>query len=168
IYHKVLTIAFKPLQNPSEYGETVTCSDYIQWVLTTGIVIQSVDGEEAACTCATWGASALHPCPQCFVHKDELTKPKKVFPLHTTQTMLDVIQEARTARSKKKTEEILWDNGLHIVDNAFWTIANSDPYSAVSYDTLHSDDLGKWGGHLFPKMVEVLCNMKQGGNFSEL
>ncbi|KAF8523299.1 hypothetical protein BU17DRAFT_63874 [Hysterangium stoloniferum] len=167
IYHKVLTIAFKPLQHPSEYGETVTCSDSFQRVLTTGIIIQSVDGEEAASTCATRGASALHPCPRCLVHKDELTKLTKVFPLRTIQTMLDVILEARTARSKKKTEEILRDNGLHIVDNAFWTIANSDPYSAVSYDTLHSDDLGKWGDHLFPKMVEVLCNMKQGGKFSE-
>ncbi|KAF8523707.1 hypothetical protein BU17DRAFT_63645 [Hysterangium stoloniferum] len=78
-----------------------------------------------------------------------------------------VLHGARMAKSKKKREEILQDNGLHIVHNAFWTIANSDPYSAVSYDTLHSDDLGKWGKHLFPKMVEVLGNMKQGGKYSE-
>ncbi|KAF8495052.1 hypothetical protein BU17DRAFT_72535 [Hysterangium stoloniferum] len=128
IYYQVLRIALQPLQHPSLYGEAVTCSNSVQQVLTTGITIQSVDGEEAAWTCATWGALALHPCPQCLVHKDELTKLTK---------------------------------------NAFWTIANSDPYSAVSYDTLHSDDLGKWGKHLFPKMVEVLGNMKQGGKYSE-
>ncbi|KAF8516938.1 hypothetical protein BU17DRAFT_67219 [Hysterangium stoloniferum] len=125
-------------------------SIYHKRVLTTGITIQSVDGEEAVWTCATWGASALHPCPRCLVHKDELTK----------------LTKARMAKSKKKGEEILRDNGLHtystLIQNAFWTISNSDPYSAVSYDTLHSDDLGKWGKHLFPKMVEALGNMKQG------
>ncbi|KAF8530333.1 hypothetical protein BU17DRAFT_35668, partial [Hysterangium stoloniferum] len=167
IYHQVLMVAVQPLQYPSQYGEAVTCSDSVQRVLTTGIIIQSVDGEEAACTCGTQGPSALHPCPRCLVHKNELTKITKVFPLCTIQTMSDVVQKATTARSKRHTEEILRDNGLHIADNAFWTIANSDPYSSVSYDTLHSDDLGKWGDHLFPKMIEVLGNMKQGGKFSE-
>ncbi|KAF8515326.1 hypothetical protein BU17DRAFT_67919 [Hysterangium stoloniferum] len=80
IYHQVLMVTLQPLQYPSQYGEAVTCSDSVQRVLTTGIIIQSVDGEEAACTC---------------------------------------------------------------------------------------DDLGKWGDHLFPKMIEVLGNMKQGGKFSE-
>jgi hypothetical protein len=116
IYHQVLIIALKPLQHPSEYGEAVTCSDSVQRVLTTGIIIQSVDGEEATCTCATRGPSALHPCSRCLVHKDELTKPTKAFPFRTTQTMIDVVQAARTARSKKQAEEILRDNGLHIVD----------------------------------------------------
>ncbi|KAF8524069.1 hypothetical protein BU17DRAFT_63430 [Hysterangium stoloniferum] len=169
LHPALLRAGFLPgnIQNGSGNGGAVLFLIMPVRVLTTGIIIQSVDGEEAASTCATRGASALHPCPRCLVHKDELTKLTKVFPLRTIQTMLDVILEARTARSKKKTEEILQDNGLHIVDNAFWTIANSDPYSAVSYDTLHSDDLGKWGDHLFPKMVEVLCNMKQGGKFSE-
>ncbi|KAF8523179.1 hypothetical protein BU17DRAFT_75072 [Hysterangium stoloniferum] len=155
IYHKVLRIALQPLQRPSLYGEAVTCSDYVQR-----------SGSYNWChhpIC--WGASALHPCPRCLVHKDELTKLTKVFSFRTTQSMLDIINQARMAKSKKKGEEILQDNGLHI--NAFWTISNSDPYSAVSYDTLHSDDLGKWGKHLFPKMVEVLGNMKQGGKYSE-
>ncbi|KAF8516714.1 hypothetical protein BU17DRAFT_67328 [Hysterangium stoloniferum] len=154
IYHQVLMVALQPLQYPSQYGEAVTCSDSVQQVLTTGIIIQSLMVKKQ---------HAL----MCLFHKNELTKTTKVFPLRTRQTMSDVVQKAKAARSKRQTEEILRDNGLHIVDNAFWTIANSDPYSSVSYDTLHSDDLGKWGDHLFPKMIEVLGNMKQGGKFSE-
>ncbi|KAF8517165.1 hypothetical protein BU17DRAFT_92092 [Hysterangium stoloniferum] len=143
IYHQVLMVALQPLQYPSQYGEAVTCSDSVQWVLTTGIIIQSVDVKKQH-------ALVVHGVLQLFI------------------LALDVVQKAKTARSKRQTEEILRDNGLHIVDkNAFWTIANSDPYFSVSYDTLHSDDLGKWGDHLFPKMIEVLGNMKQGGKFSE-
>lgn len=50
--------------------------------------------------------------------------------------------------------------------NAFWAVANSDPYKAVSYDTLHADDLGKWGKHLYSDvLVNQLEAMKKGGEF---
>jgi len=33
---------------------------------------------------------------------------------------------------------------------------NSDPYQAYSYDTLHTDDGGKWGRHLWVLLKKVL------------
>jgi hypothetical protein len=50
--------------------------------------------------------------------------------------------------------------------NAFWSIANSSPYSASSYDTLHSDELGKWGKHLWSLAVDVLGELKKKGQYS--
>lgn len=37
-----------------------------------------------------------------------------------------------------------------------WDFRFSDPYKAISYDTLHSDDLGKWGKHLWDLLLTVL------------
>ena len=35
-----------------------------------------------------------------------------------------------------------------------WDFHFSDPYKAISYDTLHSDDLGKWGKHLWVLLLK--------------
>ena len=37
-----------------------------------------------------------------------------------------------------------------------WDFRFADPYKAISYDTLHSDDLGKWGKHLWELLLKVL------------
>ncbi|KAF8575048.1 hypothetical protein K439DRAFT_1623878 [Ramaria rubella] len=54
-----------------------------------------------------------------------------------------------------------------LFQNAFWFIANSDPYLANSYDLLHADDIGKWGKHLWPLLLEVLGNLKKKGDLSK-
>ena len=41
-----------------------------------------------------------------------------------------------------------------------WDFHFSDPYKAISYDTLHSDDLGKWGKHLWDLLLTVLEDAK--------
>lgn len=48
-----------------------------------------------------------------------------------------------------------------------WDVRFSDPYAAYSYDTLHSDDLGKWGHHLWPLLLDELEKLKQKGPFAE-
>jgi hypothetical protein len=48
-----------------------------------------------------------------------------------------------------------------------WKFRFSDPYAAYSYDTLHSDDLGKWGHHLWPLLLDELEKLKQKGPFPE-
>jgi hypothetical protein len=43
--------------------------------------------------------------------------------------------------------------------NAFWDIDNSDPYKAISYDLLHSDDLGK-----FKRILSWVFERLEGSN----
>lgn len=43
-----------------------------------------------------------------------------------------------------------------ILQNFFWSLANSEPYSANSYDLLHSDEGGKFGRHIWPLVLDVL------------
>lgn len=32
----------------------------------------------------------------------------------------------------------------------------TDPFRALSYDTLHNDDLGRWGAHIWPVLKEIV------------
>ena len=42
---------------------------------------------------------------------------------------------------------------IRCVQHFLWGFRFSDPYKAISYDTLHSDDLGKWGKHLWALLL---------------
>ena len=185
VYHKILQRIFKSLEIPSQQGEAVKCGDGLHRVLFPGVPIHALDGEEAWNTCATRGASADHPCPHCLVHRDELHKVIKSSPNRTVNTMHKVYKQAMKAPTKAIAEDILKTHGLHKVivcipsfprkevssdlapfKNAFWSIANSDPYCAASYDMLHSDDLGKWGKHLWPLTLDILGKLRKKGEYS--
>ncbi|KII90328.1 hypothetical protein PLICRDRAFT_107314, partial [Plicaturopsis crispa FD-325 SS-3] len=160
VYQNVLSVVFKRLRRRSHHGETVRCGDKIPRILHPGILIESLDGEEAAAFCCVRAATANFPCPKCLVHKLKLHELTTTFDLRTTETMRAVFQRAAAAGSKTKTENILKDHGLNNVEHFLWGFRFSDPYAAYCYDTLHSDDLGKWGKHIWPLILDVL--EKQG------
>ncbi|KAI5823796.1 hypothetical protein K523DRAFT_333657 [Schizophyllum commune Tattone D] len=81
----------------------------------------------------------------CLVHKlelDDITTTK--YRKRTTKRMKGILADAQAAPSATARAEILKNNGLHNVEHFAWDMAFSDPYRALTYDTLHSDDLGKW------------------------
>ncbi|KAJ7347355.1 hypothetical protein DFH08DRAFT_914503 [Mycena albidolilacea] len=156
IMHKVFTIIFAPLLGPAKHGEALSCGDNIQRVCYPGIPVTSIDGEEACSVSACRAALANFPCPRCLVHQNDLAKICKTFPLRTTETIRNVYADAMTAPTKTESERILQSPGLHATENFFWSLPNSDPYSANSYDLLHSDESGKWGKHLWSLPNDVL------------
>ncbi|KAF8586450.1 hypothetical protein K439DRAFT_1646238 [Ramaria rubella] len=172
VYHKILRKIFSSLIDPSKYGQAVKCGDSIHHVLFPGFYILSLDGEEAACACATRGSKANHPCPRCLVHTDQLhnlTTPN--FVARTSANMWAIWQEAQSARTKTAVEEILKNNGLHNIricsKNVFWALGNSDPYAACAYDTLHAVELGVWGHHLFPLILDLLAQSDNSGQYAQ-
>ncbi|KAJ7768112.1 hypothetical protein DFH07DRAFT_1008731 [Mycena maculata] len=156
VYHKVCGIIFKSLLGPARNGETVKCGDGIDRVLFPGIPYHSLDGEEACTMCACRAALTNFPCPRCLVPKTELHFLSKQFTLRTTATMKQVYDAALVARTKTDQERLLQSNGLHLTENFFWSLSNSDPYQSYTYDVLRCDDLGKWGKHLWPLLLQVL------------
>jgi hypothetical protein len=56
---------------------------------------------------------------------------------------------------------------IHITQNTLWSLQNSDHYLAYSYDALHSDDLGKWGKHLWPLLLDILVQFGGKGKLME-
>ncbi|KAJ7867913.1 hypothetical protein B0H14DRAFT_2272350, partial [Mycena olivaceomarginata] len=76
--------------------------------------------------------------------------------LRTNETLKQSYEDALAAPTKTESEHILQSVGLHATENFFWSLPNSAPYSANSYDLLHSDGGGKWGKHLWVLLLEVL------------
>ncbi|KZT29211.1 hypothetical protein NEOLEDRAFT_1086238 [Neolentinus lepideus HHB14362 ss-1] len=160
IYQQVLRTVFKSLKRRSWEGEVVKCGDSRTRTLFPGVLIESVDGEEAANFCACRAALANYPCPKCLVHKSQLHNITGSYEQRTSASMSAVLHEARQASNATAKDNILKDFGLHDIKHFLWRFRFSDPYSAISYDTLHSDDLGKWGDHLWELLLQVL---EEGG-----
>ncbi|KAF8149988.1 hypothetical protein B0H34DRAFT_785238 [Crassisporium funariophilum] len=156
IYQKILNKVFHSLKRRSQFGEAHHCADGVNRVLYPGILIESQDAEEAAYFCGCRAASANHPCPKCLVAQPDLHNISGHFELRTPESMKAVLTQASKAKTKKAKEKILKDNGMHNIEHFLWDFRFSDPYRAYSYDTLHSDDLGKWGKHLWELLLNVL------------
>ncbi|KAF8798517.1 hypothetical protein BYT27DRAFT_7122716 [Phlegmacium glaucopus] len=156
VYQKVLKKVFQSLKQRSQNGEAHRCADGVNRVLYPGILIESQDAEEAAYFCGCRATSANHPCPKCLVAQTDLHKILGDFELRTPQSMRAVLTRASKAKTKTAKEKVLKDNGMHNIEHFLWDFRFSDPYQAYSYDTLHSDDLGKWGKHLWVLLLNVL------------
>ncbi|KAL1740762.1 hypothetical protein HDZ31DRAFT_46862 [Schizophyllum fasciatum] len=163
IYQGVLDLAFASCRVRARDGDIVRCGDGIFRVLHPGLGIGSMDGKEAARFTACKSHNANFPCPKCLVHKSELSDiTTTTFKLRTTERMRKVLAKARIAPNATARRKILKDNGLHDVEHFAWNIAFSDPYRALTYDTLHSDDLGKWGAHLWELLLAVVATIDDG------
>jgi hypothetical protein len=104
---------FASLQRPARSGETVTCGDSLTRVLYPAIPYKSLDGEEACAVSACRAALANYPCPRCLIHKCDLHKITKVFPVRTVSSMQQVFEKASNAFTKTERERILQGVGLH-------------------------------------------------------
>ncbi|KAK6974255.1 hypothetical protein R3P38DRAFT_2812170 [Favolaschia claudopus] len=129
--------------------------------------LNSLDGKEAAYFAACRAALANYPCPKCLVSKVDLHRITGGFRLRTSKTMKAVVVKAFSSRTKKEKEDLLKSYGLHGIMHFLWEYRFSDPYLAYLYDTLHSDNLGGWGHHLWPLLLEVLESLKQKGPLAE-
>ncbi|KAF8800476.1 hypothetical protein BYT27DRAFT_7262875 [Phlegmacium glaucopus] len=78
------------------------------------------------------------------------------FKPRTSESMRSVIGRASQALTKTEKEIFLQAFGLHDIQHFLWDFCFSDPYAASCYDTLHSDDLGKWGKHMWELLLNVL------------
>ncbi|KAJ6514727.1 hypothetical protein DFH09DRAFT_940926 [Mycena vulgaris] len=167
VYQRVLSVIFASLKSRSWNGEPIECYDKVIRLFHPALFINSMDGKEAAYFNACRAALANHPCPTCLVHKDDLHRLTEMFTMRTTDTMKAVVRKAFRVTTKAEKEGILKKNGLHGVNHFLWGFRFADPYAAYSYDTLHSDDLGKWGKHLWPLLLEAFEELGGKGTFAK-
>ncbi|TFK47051.1 hypothetical protein OE88DRAFT_1774381 [Heliocybe sulcata] len=166
VYQKVLAHVFKSLRRRSWLGETLKCGDSQIRTLYPDMLILSLDGEEAANFCACRATLANYPCPKCLVDKAHLHRLSGSFEPRTSASMTNVIHKARAASSNHAKEKILMGHGLHDINHFLWWFRFGEPYKAISYDTLHSDDLGKWQHHLWDLLLQVLEEMGRKGRLT--
>ena len=50
---------------------------------------------------------------------------------------------------------------FHISQNMFWSLYDSDPYRALSFDRLHVNNLGVFKDHLWGRLKEMVQEMSR-------
>ncbi|KAJ7256631.1 hypothetical protein C8J57DRAFT_1074771, partial [Mycena rebaudengoi] len=167
IYNRKNAVILDSLKHRSRYGDTFRFGDGRCRTAYPGIFIESMDFQELAAWLAMRSAAAKYPCPKCLVPQDRLCELTKRFQLRTPTAMKAALEKALGKNTKKAKEEVLKGSGLHDVEQILWEFAHSDPYKAVSCDTLHWTDLGKFGKHLWTVIKMELTNLGKSNEFNE-
>ncbi|EJD47187.1 hypothetical protein AURDEDRAFT_62451, partial [Auricularia subglabra TFB-10046 SS5] len=160
VYQAVLRLIFQSCLDPNQVGHLVSCGDGKTRVVHPCILIESMDAEEAAFYCVCRAASADYPCPKCHIHKSKLASISSTARARTVDWMKAVLDESQSAPSSRERKSILKEHGLHGAEQFLWGFSYSDPYAAYAYDVLHTDDLGKFGYHLWGLLTDEFKKLK--------
>ncbi|KAF7325465.1 hypothetical protein MKEN_00395100 [Mycena kentingensis (nom. inval.)] len=166
-YHGLNEHLLSSLKTRSHRGETLRFGDGVRRTGYPGIEIQSMDFQEIAAWLRMRASNALYSCPKCLVPKDWLYCLTRRFTLRTPRAMAKVVRKARKKSTKGDKEAVLKSAGLHDGKQILWGFRFSDPYKAVSYDTLHWDEGGKFGRHLWVYTKDLLTRMNRANEFNE-
>ncbi|KAI9428775.1 hypothetical protein H4582DRAFT_2091022 [Lactarius indigo] len=148
VWHRAFRRIIESIIEKSKTGCWLRCADGTDQLFYPGIIILSADYEEQCIMSLIRGTRGKRPCPVCLVPDDELTDITRTWPLRSTAGMQKIIVRGRTL-PKNVREKLLIGHGLRDIDNVFWLVNNSDPYRALSFDRLHSNNTGLFGHHLW-------------------
>ncbi|KAG8715384.1 hypothetical protein FRC09_016653, partial [Ceratobasidium sp. 395] len=126
------------------------------WRFFPTVSIFGADYEEQCAAACIRGSNCVCPCPRCLILGTELHNLILRAAERDPATVIKLLQEA-SELSTTASRELLREQGYRPVLNAFFTLgARSNIFKALSYDTLHTDDLGRWGKHLWALLKELL------------
>ncbi|KAG8769363.1 hypothetical protein FRC12_005001 [Ceratobasidium sp. 428] len=126
-----------------------------KWRLFPIISIIAADYEEQIIMACHRGVHALFPCVRCLVPHDEQHNLAYEADARDPIETLKLIKQARSL-NQTQAEAILKPQSLRPVESVFLSLGpNTNPFQALSYDTLHNDDLGRWRHHLW-KLLKSL------------
>ncbi|KAF9784401.1 hypothetical protein BJ322DRAFT_1194914 [Thelephora terrestris] len=148
IWHDSFYELMDSIHAVSKTGLYISCADGIVRHLYPVILILSADYEEQCFMALIRGSSGNYPCPVCLAPKTQLCDGS-THPLRTSESMEKVYDEAVAMNTIKDREEHLKEYGLRNVENIFWSLENSDPHRALSFDRLHANHLGLFKDHLW-------------------
>ncbi|KAG9219806.1 hypothetical protein CCMSSC00406_0009505 [Pleurotus cornucopiae] len=118
------------------------------------VTMKNTDYEEACVMTAIRGIKGLYPCPVCLVPQDKQGDHTEIYDLRSTESMQEIFEDARSQTTREAEEGLLKAVSLRPIQNVFWTLNLSDPYKAVSFDTLHTFDNGLFEDHLYVQLLE--------------
>ncbi|CUA68688.1 hypothetical protein RSOLAG22IIIB_08058 [Rhizoctonia solani] len=120
------------------------------WRLFPSIFILSADYEEQIIMAGIRGVFCCCPCVRCLIPDEELHNLLFEILLRDPSTLIQLLSEA-SKLTMTASREYLKEQGYRQVMNCFLTLGpRTNVFKALSYDTLHTDDLGRWGKHIWP------------------
>ncbi|KAI6027992.1 hypothetical protein BKA83DRAFT_4462562 [Pisolithus microcarpus] len=166
VWHHSFKKLLETIEKESQTGCWVNCWDGIVCRFFLVVLILSADYKEQAVMALVCGVKSNFPCPICLIPCDDISKFPAQCELRTSDNVVKVLQEACSQETAEKGEQILIQQGLRDIDNAFLVVANTDIYCALSWDWLHANFVGKFGDHLWLEPLRILD--KGGHRFSAM
>ncbi|KAG1861504.1 hypothetical protein DFJ58DRAFT_715418 [Suillus subalutaceus] len=158
VWHEVFVKILSPLASKSSTGHWFECIDSIQHWFFPCILILSANYEEQCVMALTRGIKSLWPCPVCLIPHDNLLDTLKTYACRTSTQSQDILQAAQDKGTAEERDNLLKQYGLRDVQNAFWIIALTYVYSALSWDRLHFNG-GLYHDHLWAKLQQIISGL---------
>ncbi|KAL0058382.1 hypothetical protein AAF712_014944 [Marasmius tenuissimus] len=149
VWHQAFLKIIESLILMSQVGEIFKCGDGVTRLIYLIVLALSADYEEQCVMCLIRGIKSGYPCPKCMVARDEMSNLSKTWEARTAADTTEVLNEVIALEKQGEQEGLLKEHSLRLAQNTFMLLANSDPFEAVSFDDLHFEDSGLWGGHMF-------------------
>ncbi|THU83800.1 hypothetical protein K435DRAFT_822896 [Dendrothele bispora CBS 962.96] len=161
VWHESASKIFESIFQYSQTGYAMICGDLVHRLLFPLLMIASSDYEEQCIMCLIRGLMGLCPCPKCLIPKENLSDLSRVDQPCSASHTVEVHNQIGVMRTKAEKEEILRKYNMRPYLPVFLKMANSDPYSAVSFDDLHFQYSGLGGDHLIPQLKAHISNFTQ-------
>ncbi|KAG8714190.1 hypothetical protein FRC08_012260 [Ceratobasidium sp. 394] len=157
VWHKAMEAVLESIRSASHLGHAVklTLAEQLglkgqHWRVFPIIMAVSADYEEQIIMATHRGLKALNPCVRCDTPDGELHNLAAKFKIRDPDKAEELIGEA-LGMAPTRAEKFLRPYSYRPIKNAFFTLhKRTNLFAALSYDTLHNDDLGRWGKHLWP------------------
>ncbi|KAG6810964.1 hypothetical protein H0H92_009583 [Tricholoma furcatifolium] len=162
VYHACFSHLLSTISEESYVGCIFNCGGTLR-NLYPFVFVLAADYEEQCAMTLTRGVKSLFPCTVCLVSQQELCLLSKKHPRRTADEAMKALKLAEKATSKAARERILKPLGLRNVMNTFFSINNSDPFAACTFDKLHNNCHGLGRKHAFKKIKWLIKALPSGG-----
>ncbi|KAF8066566.1 hypothetical protein FPV67DRAFT_1196119 [Lyophyllum atratum] len=159
VWHESFLAFLRKIAAYSHTGCYVNGGDDIERWLWPLILLLCADYEEMSVMSLIRGLKGHFPCPICLVPNALQSDLSQTFMLRTQPESESIVRTAQSQATLDAGEKMLSKYSLRSVNNAFWSMANTDLHRALSYDTLHFDDNGLWEDHFF-KVFKTLITVR--------
>ncbi|KAG9086609.1 hypothetical protein FS749_003531 [Ceratobasidium sp. UAMH 11750] len=157
VWHRAMEAVLESIRSASCIGHAINLrlAEQLglkgqQWRLFPIIMAVSADYEEQIVMATHRGLKALNPCVRCDTPNGELHNLAVQFKLRDPEKAAELIREA-LGMAPTQAEKFLRPYSYRPINNTFFMLhKRTNLFAALSYDTLHNDDLGRWGKHLWP------------------
>ncbi|KAF9034047.1 hypothetical protein BJ165DRAFT_1410070 [Panaeolus papilionaceus] len=146
VWHEAMSQIFKSLADWMELGTAIQ------------LVMISADYKEQSDMALTRSSRAHLPCPVCLVFKCDIPKVTQKALARTTESMESLWTEVQEYTAAHR-EDSLQAVGLRDVQNTFWSLKDTDVYSALSWDCLHAYHGGLFSDHLLEELKEIVDDL---------
>ncbi|KAG2009518.1 ubiquitin and ribosomal protein S27a [Coprinopsis cinerea AmutBmut pab1-1] len=156
VWHECFKELLSTIAEYSRTGCWVECGDGAQRRIFPFVLILAADYEEQVVMAGIRGLQNEKPCPVCLVDRDRQTEYSDDWEIRSPEDSLALVKAAQQVKTKAGQRRVLEGTGLRVIENAFFTVANSNPYRALSFDRLHNYPSGLAKTHLLARILELL------------